>query len=148
MEITRDVPVERVADGIRCWELKSGLKAVSAEIALTYQERGGGELLPAVGSDNWLRNSSQRVRRIFSLDGRYREQAEALKSVALAAMPKRRRLEVTTPNAPELATARVMESWSEVLVAITIRCPSAVQKITQLMTDMQALIPVIEPLLH
>lgn len=148
MEITRDIPVERVADGVRRWELKSGLKAVSAEIALAYQKQGGGELLPEVGSDNWLRNSSQRVRRIFSLDGRYREQAEALKSSALAAMPKRRQLEVTTPNSPELATAKVMESWSQVMVAITIRCPSAVQKMNQLMAEMQALIPVIEPLLH
>lgn len=148
MEITRDIPVERVADGIAGWELKNGLKAVSAEIALAYQRQGGGELLPAVGSDNWLRNSSQRVRRIFSLDGRYREQAEALKSAALAAMPKRRRLEVIAPHTPELATARVMEAWGEALVAITIRCPSAIQKITQLMADMQALIPVIEPLLN
>lgn len=75
---------------------------------------------------------------------RYLKMATALEGVALAAMPKRRRVELEAPASPELATVRAMEAFSAAMSAMVIRCPTATSKLNKALETLQILVPIVE----
>ncbi|MEY8709522.1 hypothetical protein [Mangrovibacter phragmitis] len=137
--------IEQIALSIESWAQDVGWKTVGVRFADEYHRQGGGSLIPVASDEKGIKNATQRVKRIFGLGGpRYLRMACMLESVALAAMPKRRRVELESPRSPELATARAMEAFSSAMSSITIRCPTATEKLVKAMDTLQALVPIIE----
>lgn len=143
-----NLSVEQIAASVDAWAQRESWKTVSVAIAEKYHEQGGGGLLPCPDSEQGIRNAIQRVRRIFGLNGkRYHCMASSLADTALAAMPHRQRVELECPDAPELAKARVMESFGCAMAALAISSPNASEKLHRLVGDLQALIPLVELML-
>jgi len=146
MKITPSI--EQVAAGIDSWAQDVGWKTVGVRMADVYQSRGGGALIPPANNEQGIQNAKQRVKRIFSLGGpRYIKMASELSEVALRAMPTRKRIELEEPHSPELAKAKVMESFGAAMSAVAVRCPTATGKLNQLIDELQALIPIAELLM-
>lgn len=136
---------EQVALSVESWAQDVGWKTVGVRVADEYQRQGGGELIPPADNAQGIRNATQRVKRIFGLGGpRYLKMATALEGVALAAMPKRRRVELEAPASPELATVRAMEAFSAAMSAMVIRCPTATAKLNKALETLQILVPIVE----
>jgi len=143
MKITPSI--EQVAAGIESWAQDVGWKTVGVRMSDVYQSRGGGKLIPPANNEQGIQNAKQRVKRIFSLAGpRYQKMADELADVALSAFPKEKRLELEEPNSPELATAKAMEAFGSAMSALTIRCPSATEKLGRALETLQALVPIVE----
>jgi hypothetical protein len=137
--------VEQIAAGVESWAHEAGWKTVGVRFADEYQRRGGGKLIPPATDEQGIQNAKQRVKRIFSLAGpRYLKMADELADVALSAIPKEKRLELEEPNSPELAAAKAMEAFSSAMSALTIRCPSATEKMVRALETLQALVPIVE----
>ncbi|WP_058912842.1 hypothetical protein [Entomohabitans teleogrylli] len=138
--------VEQIADVIQQRAQRFGWKSVGVDMAAKYQEKRGGDLLPAPDTEDGIRNAVQRVRRIWQgLSGcNYRAMAEDLRDVALETIPTRQRMELEQPDAPELSMARVMEAYGQTMSAITVRCPSAMSQLNKLIESLQALYPIVE----
>ena len=139
--------VEQLAAGVESWARDAGWKTVGVRFADEYQRRGGGKLIPPATDEQGIRNAKQRVKRIFGLGGpRYVKMATELSDVALRAMPTHKRIELEEPDSPELAKAKVMESFGAAMSAVAVRCPSATAKINRLIDELQALIPITDPI--
>ena len=140
--------VEQIAAGVESWAHQVGWKMVGVRLADEYQRRGGGNLIPPANDEQGIRNAQQRVKRIFRLGGpRYMQMAKELADVALHAIPVRKRMELEEPDSPELAKAKVMESFGAAMSALTVSCPTAAAKLNRLIDELQALIPVAELLM-
>jgi len=140
--------VEEVAAGVESWAREVGWKTVGVRFADEYQLRGGGDLIPPATDEQGIRNAKQRVKRIFGLSGpRYVRMASELSDVAMDALPRRKRIELEEPKSPELAKAKVMESFGAAMSAVAVRCPTATGKLNQLIDELQALIPIAELLM-
>jgi hypothetical protein len=137
--------VEQLAAGVESWAHEVGWKTVGVRFADEYQRRGGGKLIPPATDEQGIQNAKQRVKRIFGLGGpRYTKMASELVDVALSTIPKQKRLELEEPNSPELATARAMEAFGSAMSALTIRCPTATEKLSRALETLQALVPIVE----
>lgn len=138
--------IEQLAAGVESWAQDVGWKTVGVCFADEYQRiGGGGKLIPPATDEQGIRNAKQRVKRIFGLGGpRYVKMASELSDVALRAMPARQRIELEEPDSPELAKAKVMESFGSAMSAVSVRCPSATAKLNRLIDELQALIPIAE----
>ncbi|WP_343500636.1 hypothetical protein [Enterobacter bugandensis] len=140
--------VEQISAGVESWAHEAGWKTVGVRFADEYQRRGGGKLIPPATDEQGIRNAKQRVKRIFGLGGpRYVKMAAELSDVALRAMPTRKRIELEEPHSPELAKAKVMESFGAAMSAVAVRCPSATAKLSRLIVDLHALMPVADSFL-
>lgn len=140
--------VEQLAAGVESWAHDVGWKTVGVRVADEYQRRGGGKLIPPATDEQGIRNAKQRVKRIFGLGGpRYIRMASELSGVAMGAMPRRKRIELEEPDSPDLAKAKVMESFGAAMSALAVSCPSATAKLNRLIDELQALIPIAELLM-
>ncbi|MFH8134187.1 toxin YdaT family protein [Pantoea osteomyelitidis] len=114
MEISSLV-VRNVANKLEEWAAEISWKSAGAKVAEAYHHFGRGELLPAVNTENDIRNAAQRLRRIFRREGQYRKMARQLIPAVLTAMPVIRRAKLEQSlNPVRLAALESVEAVNAV----------------------------------
>ena len=106
-----NLTVDGVATELEAWAAEITWKSAGVKVAEAYHRLGGGALLPAVDTENSIRNAAQRLRRIFRGEGQYRQMAVQLIPAVMFAMPVTRRAKLEQPDNPvRLATVAATES--------------------------------------
>lgn len=113
-------PVDAVAAELESWALVDGWKTVSALVAGEYQTRSCGVVLPLPDTEAGLRNSVQRLKRIYRGGGRYIDMATELLESVLAAMPAERRARLQAPGDPVLLAAMAAKEGIEAVNAVNL----------------------------
>ncbi|NUL36603.1 toxin YdaT family protein [Kosakonia sacchari] len=115
-------PVNAVAAALESRALEISWKSLGLAVAEAYHAAGGGSVLPALDSEEGLKNAVQRVKRIFrGCDSRrYAPLAESLLPAALAALPIEIRVSIESPGDPVLLAAQAARESIEAVSAVNL----------------------------
>lgn len=130
----------RIKEKVLIWAAKAGWKTVALAITEKHYELVGGKIDP--GQINTL---IQRIKRLYTLDTpAYQEKRKTIAAATLAALPAKKRLEVTDPFCCELKISAALESFGNAMAAISLKCPTAASQLARTISKLESLYPIVQ----